>query len=135
MGRAGGGPFRVVLEVQERLVVGMKWGSGLPATAASQPPAYQAQSTPAALSRSPIVGASCGGTSHSGAAPGAWGWPRVEPDDDEALGASTEPSATRLPAASNSATASSGRFGNIGVAAAINQWWLMNEPPNAAWKK
>jgi len=37
------------------------------------PPEYQAQSTPASDSRSPIVGAVCGGSRRASAVPGAYG--------------------------------------------------------------
>ena len=43
-------------------------------SAFDQPPEYQAQSTPAALSRSPMVGAVCGGSRLASAVPGAYGW-------------------------------------------------------------
>src|SRR2546423_15455486 len=44
----------------------------LPA-ALSQPPEYQAQSTPFAVSRSPMVGAVCGGSCRAAGGPGANG--------------------------------------------------------------
>src|SRR5439155_26971822 len=45
----------------------------LPA-ALSQPPAYQAQSTPSADSRSPMVGAVCAGSCRAAGVPGWKGW-------------------------------------------------------------
>ena len=43
-------------------------------SALDQPPEYQAQSTPFALSRSPIVGAVWAGSRRLSAVPGEYGW-------------------------------------------------------------
>ena len=49
-------------------------GASTSPSAFDQPPEYQAQSTPFALSRSPIVGAVCGGSLRASAVPGWKGW-------------------------------------------------------------
>jgi hypothetical protein len=45
-------------------------GAFLSPSALDEPPEYQAQSTPGALSRSPIVGWLCGGSRFASAVPG-----------------------------------------------------------------
>ena len=49
-------------------------GAPMSPSAFDQPPEYQAQSTPFALRRSPIVGAVCGGSLRASAVPGWKGW-------------------------------------------------------------
>jgi hypothetical protein len=49
-------------------------GASMSPLALDQPPEYQAQSIPAPLRRSPMVGAVCGGSRRDSGVPGAYGW-------------------------------------------------------------
>ena len=71
--RLRGSAVGELLDVDEGLVVELE-GRGVPARASFQPPAYQAQDTPASLSRSPIVGTVCGGIRCAVSTPAWYGW-------------------------------------------------------------
>src|SRR4051794_19470995 len=119
-----------------------------------QPPAYHAQSTPAAERRSPIVACVCSGSfapnAPHGCCDGCRGVTGESPPARFATGdgratvsgpRATVPVGlysgyfTGIPFESMTERRLAGASGYVGACAAIRNWWLRYDPPNAAWKK
>src|SRR5215831_970162 len=110
-------------------------GSGWPAIASFQPPAYQAQLTFLSFRRSPMLGRPWLGSSEAAAVVAGCGWLTLNVVLTAKPSGVTEPSWVMTPLASSLATALAGALKNDGAQAQIRKKWLRNDPPNAAWKK
>src|SRR5260370_3658407 len=116
---------------------GWTWssGSGWPASASVQPPAYHAQEIPLPDRRSPIVAKVWLGNSRFAGTVAGCGALTLKAVFTAKWSEVTNLSFTMLPLASNVVIALVGAVGNTGVRAAISQTWFRREPPNAACKK
>src|SRR5262249_3401956 len=113
---------------------GLWWGTRPASTALApspQPLAYQRHVTPAASSRSAMVGAVWGARGMRSERWGGYGGSRLLTTRPAG---STSPSLTTRPSAPISARSAAGASGNTASAPEISSKWLANEPPWTPWK-
>src|SRR5260370_16359395 len=106
-------------------------GSGWPASASFQPPAYHAQEIPLPDRRSPIVAKVWLGNSRFAGTVAGCGALTLKAVFTAKWSEVTNPSFTMLPLASNVMIELVDAVGNTGGRAAISQTWFRNNPPHA----